>query len=535
MRAIAAVPQSLAAFRPEPGTDFVLFWDASFSAPDEARVLAIVKTPGDVWHAGLALGMGGLPRAIHYVDPVWSFNRDPDPERAATSWRLSLRACLIRAAVWERLGGIDPNFETLAGAALEMGHRYILRGAFIRHIPDLLPVSSRSPAAPALSLNDEFRFLRLGYGRMWTAWAAGRMMRRGAGIVETIRAFRRPQPPAVAAARSLHETASPVMSRPSRNGNSAASSDLAPTVSILIPTLDRYPHLFNLLAQLREQTVRPLEIIVIDQTGEGGRDLTWLERFADLPLRVIWRDQAGQCSSRNAGLRQALGDTILFLDDDDEVPPDLIARHLAFLKRFHVDASCGVAEEGGAGTLPQDFTLIRLSNVFPTNNTLLRTAALGGSGLFDLAFEKGERADHDLGMRLYLSGATLGLNPSASVVHLHAPRGGLREHKARVVTRSSSRATVRIRHFLSPTEGYLWCRYFTADQVDEALLIRTISTLRGNQAGVGRLLRAALMFFMLPDTWRQNRERLAKGQALLGDFPDIPTLVPASAEELVTA
>ncbi len=60
----------------------------------------------------------------------------------------------------------------------------------------------------------------------------------------------RRQPPAVAAVRSLHEPASPVMSHPSRNGDSAASSNLTPTVSILIPTLDRYPHLFNLLAQI---------------------------------------------------------------------------------------------------------------------------------------------------------------------------------------------------------------------------------------------------------------------------------------------
>jgi hypothetical protein len=110
----------------------------------------------------------------------------------------------------------------------------------------------------------------------------------------------------------------------------------------------------------------------------------------------------------------------------------------------------------------------------------------------------------------------------------------LREHKARVVTRSASRATLWTRHFLSPTEAYLWRRYFGADQVNEALLIRTISTLRGSRGGVGRLLRAAAMLALLPDTWRQNRARLARGQALLRDFPDIPAFEPASAEELAT-
>lgn len=532
-RAAAATPWALAAVRPEPGADFVLFWDAVLGKPNESRILAAARTTGDVWHAGLRLGMVGLPRAIDFVDPVWRFNRDPDPDRPATSWRLSLRACLVRAVVLEQLGGPDPHFETLSGAALELGHRWIRRGAMMRHAPDLLPPDMPPATAPALSLNDEFRFIRLGYGRMWAAWAAGRLWRRGAGMIEVARAYRHPQPPAVTAAPFLHKPEASTR-RPSLNGNGRAPSVATPTVSILIPTLERYPHLFNLLAQLREQTVRPLEIIVIDQTGMDGRDTIWPERFADLPLRVIWRDRAGQCSSRNAGLRLVNGDTVLFLDDDDEVTPDLIARHLAYMKRFAVDASCGVAEEVGAGALPPDFTLIRDSNVFPTNNTLLRTAALRDSGLFDMAFEKGERADHDLGMRLYLSGARLGLNPAASVVHLHAPRGGLREHKARVVTRSASRATFWTRHFLAPTEAYLWCRYFDGDQVNEALLIRAMGTLRGSRGGAGRLLRAAVMFVLLPDTWRQNRARLAQGRGLLRDYPAIPAFEPAAAEESVT-
>ena len=80
----------------------------------------------------------------------------------------------------------------------------------------------------------------------------------------------------------------------------ARPSSLLPTVTVLIPTLDRYPHLFVLLDHLRAQSVPPLEIIVVDQTAAEERDTTWPARFADLPLRVIQRDTAGQCSSRNA-------------------------------------------------------------------------------------------------------------------------------------------------------------------------------------------------------------------------------------------
>jgi glycosyltransferase involved in cell wall biosynthesis len=305
------------------------------------------------------------------------------------------------------------------------------------------------------------------------------------------------------------------------------------TVTVLIPTLDRYPHLFVLLDHLRVQTVPPLEIIVVDQTEATARDHDWPARFADLPLRVIQRDTAGQCSSRNAGLAVARGDVILFLDDDDEAPPDLIARHLAYLARFGVDASCGVAEELGAGALPAAFGLVRDSDVFPTNNAMLRRAALAEAGLFDLAYERGERADGDLGMRLYLAGRTLGLNPAASVVHLHAPRGGLRQHRARVVTRGGSRGSLTGRHLLAPTEGYYWSRYFTPRQTHEALLIRTVSSLRGDGRRTRRLLRAAFMLPALPDTWRQNRARLAQGRAMLDRFPSIPAYEPAAEQEFI--
>ena len=517
----AAVAGALAVLDTRAGA--VLVWDATLGAPDAARVAALLAGPGDVWHAGLRLGMAGLPALIDFVDPVWRFNRDPNSDAPGVSWRLSLRACLMRADVVRCLGGPAADFDTLAGAALELGHRWVTGGAMMRAVPDLIAAPSGAADTPTPSSAptpaDEFRFVRRRYGRMWAAWAAWRAARHGAGLLATARAFR-----ALATARpaagagpagALHPVEMPV----------AIGAD-APTVSVLIPTLDRYPHLFVLLDHLRAQTVPPLEIIVVDQTEAAARDLEWPARFADLPLRVIQRDTAGQCSSRNAGLAAVRGDAVLFLDDDDEAPPDLIARHLTYLARFGVDASCGVAEELGAGALPAAFRRVRESDVFPTNNALLRAAALADAGLFDLAYERGERADGDLGMRLYLAGKTLGLNPAASVVHLHAPRGGLRQHRARVTTRGGSRGSLRQRHLLAPTEGYLWSRYFTPRQVHEALLIRTVATLRGEGRRPRRLLRAALLALLLPDTWRQNRNRLAAGQALLARFPSIPAYHP---------
>ena len=93
-------------------------------------------------------------------------NKDPEPTIEATSWRISLDACLISTEVLRQLGGISPEFETLEGAALEMGHRYITRGAIVRHVPNLISqdILQNSFKIPLI---DELRFIRYRF-RGWS-------------------------------------------------------------------------------------------------------------------------------------------------------------------------------------------------------------------------------------------------------------------------------------------------------------------------------------------------------------------------------
>lgn len=501
--------------------DFVLSWDAALGRPDPMIIADMPELGGDVWHAGLRTGMAGLPTFLNYVNPSWRFTVDPARDRSATSWRLSLRASLVRAEVVRRMNGPNPDFESLAAASLEVGHRWITNGVLMRHVPILLSAHHSRLDAETLPLVDEFRFVQLRFGRQWARWALWRAWHYGGSLAELVAAYRASEDVArCAPVQPFHGMELPEL-----------ETARAPTVSVLIPTLDRYPTLLTVLNQLREQTVAPLDIVVVDQTAIDQRDWTWPEQFHDLPLRVIWQDEPGQCSSRNAGLLAARGDAVLFLDDDDEIEPDLIERHLAFLQQYGVDASCGVAEVPGSGALTAGFDLVRDSDVFPTNNTLLVKTALNDSGLFDLAYERGSRADNDLGMRLYLAGKLLLLNPAANVVHLHAPRGGLRQHKARVVTSASSQASIHERHFLATTESYLFSRYFTPLQVHEAVLIRTFSSLGARGRGARRWVRFALMLLLLPDTYRRNRRSLDAGERMLAQYPDIPKLDSAILEK----
>jgi glycosyltransferase involved in cell wall biosynthesis len=298
---------------------------------------------------------------------------------------------------------------------------------------------------------------------------------------------------------------------------------------VLIPTLDRYSYLRTLLAQLRQQTIKPLEIVIVDQTARERRDHKLAIDFADLPLEIIYRDQTGQCSSRNEGLRRVRGDYVLFIDDDDEVPPTLIADHLLSLARFRADVSSGVAEEVGAATERPSSIVPRLSDVFPTNNTLVRREVLEKSGLFDLAYERGQRADGDLGMRVYLSGALMILDPQISVLHHHAPSGGLRAHKARVITYASSRQRLGHRQLPSATEIYLARRYFTTRQVREMIWLGILGTFSIHGSAAKKMLKIVAGLIYLPHTIWRVKQHCRQAERMLQQFPKIPGLEARTA------
>jgi GT2 family glycosyltransferase len=144
--------------------------------------------------------------------------------------------------------------------------------------------------------------------------------------------------------------------------------------------------------------------------------------------------------------------------------------------------------------------------------------------MFDLAYERGPRADRDLGMRLYLAGKQLVLDPSISVIHHRAPRGGLREHKARVTTYAGSRQKLLERHELAATEVYLWLRYFSDEQVKEAFLLRLLGTLSRHGSKRQRLARLGVQLALLPGTWRQMTDSRQRAREMLASYPQIPSL-----------
>lgn len=512
-RRVDATVRAVDAALKESVAEAVLCLDEHFPLPASRRLERLLDGPCDAWHAGLRLGLCSEPRALSHVQPQWMLTTPADPGHELTSPLLSLRALLVRRTVIDQLGALDPAMESLTGAGLEMGIRWTRAGAIVRHVPDLAPSDAEQCPSPPES--DGHRCVARHFGHSWAIWALGRAVLQ-----------RRVAP--VAVPRLLW-----TIRRTERDGTAFYRAPPRPEgstdrrVSVILPTIDRYPYLEPLLSQLAAQTVQPYEVIIVDQTPQSHRrdDLSAVAPL--LPLTVHSLEQPGQSTARNLAIRQSTGEFLLFIDDDDEIDPDIIENHLRLLADG-VDAVSGSVDDATAGPPPPGYRHRRASDGFPTNNTMLRRAALRRSGLFDPTFDRGPRADHDLGTRLYLSGANLVYDPSVMVFHHHAPMGGLRTHGARAVTRASARRSLAERNLPSPTELYLGLRYYTEEQRKEAKAIRIVSIISGEGSRRRRALRAVTQLILLSDTLRRIRVGEQQARVFYVDRPPLPALDDAT-------
>jgi hypothetical protein len=106
-----------------------------------------------------------------------------------------------------------------------------------------------------------------------------------------------------------------------------------PAVTAIIPTYRRRDVVVGAVDSALAQTCADLEVIVVDDGSDDGTPETLESRFGDR-IRVIRRPHAGASAARNAGIREARGDVVAFLDSDARWLPDHVATLVGALEEF---------------------------------------------------------------------------------------------------------------------------------------------------------------------------------------------------------
>ena len=104
----------------------------------------------------------------------------------------------------------------------------------------------------------------------------------------------------------------------------------APLVSVLVTAYNAEPWLAETLTSVADQTYDNLEVVVVDDGSTDGT-LAVAGRFEGPRVRVVSQENAGACAARNRALSEARGDLVQYLDADDLLAPDKIARQVARL------------------------------------------------------------------------------------------------------------------------------------------------------------------------------------------------------------
>lgn len=511
-------PQSLADLPHSQPAVFDAEWVFMLSedgiAPSAKELETWIRRPAEVVFNPIHYHGAGLEvfRAIFPNDMLRAL---PDPAYGApftitntlTPHTLLFRADLVKKITW-----ISPHFHQIGPAVSALGRQWTGKGVRIHQVAD----QNETGTLRQVDLHDQLLLARTTKGLIWSTYIAfQRLSPHTEPLVSRLSLLRR--------IRRLPLNKTGPYLQP-------ADLQLKPLpagehrVSVLIPTLNRYDWLEKVLLCLEQQTVKPYEVLIIDQSDVGNRRQQ-VGSGLDLNIRHYVRDKKGQSSARNYGLQRARGDYICFLDDDVEMEPDLIENHLRLLHHYQVDISSGLISEPDC-VPPENYKQFATSPVFPTCNALIRAEYLAKAQLFDLAFDFGKRADYDFGMRLRLAGASSMLNPAAHLFHHRAPEGGLRAHGQRKTTFSGSRERVNTFHLASAFDCYLALRYFGPDEMEALLRLSLISTFRvhGNPIKKGlKILFAGAKYFSHKKKLAANAER---ARSFLETYPQIPKYQP---------
>ena len=163
------------------------------------------------------------------------------------------------------------------------------------------------------------------------------------------------------------------------------------SISICIPSFNQSEYLEDAIESCYNQSMPALEIIVVDD-GSTDNSLEIAERYmfkefpmVESPVKVINQVNKGLASARNTGIMNAKGDYILFLDADDMLKENAIARIIQEINQTNADIVAPSFKEFGKSdreVILQGFTMddLKVANRIGYFSAIRRSALLECGG-----------------------------------------------------------------------------------------------------------------------------------------------------------
>lgn len=118
-----------------------------------------------------------------------------------------------------------------------------------------------------------------------------------------------------------------------------------PLVSIVVPVYGTEQYLSKCVGSILAQTYSHIEIILVDDQSPDNCPKI-CDSFAERDSRVtvIHQENKGVSGARNAGMRCASGEYIMFVDSDDELYPDAVRLLLEDVEAYGADIVSAVKD-----------------------------------------------------------------------------------------------------------------------------------------------------------------------------------------------
>lgn len=429
------------------------------------------------------------------MSPIWYFNLQPakDHQYFPTQEQLAGTGLII---------DVDSEYISAEASQRDLAWRAFKQG----WVADETTGGINVWKEVKLPVADEYRFIRKYYSSVWCSYI---LLLRLLGLKNPVKEIKGYMKSKGVKRENIY--ANPL---PAKKSIAAKIDAAQHKISIIIPTLNRYQYLKDVLDDIGKQTHQNFEVIVIDQSEPFRADFykQW-----NYDIKALPQEEKALWLARNTAIKMSAGDLILLFDDDSRIENDWIAQHIQCLYAYNADISSGVSISKVGDKVPENYKYFRWSDQVDTGNVMVRKHVFEQLGLFDRQFEKQRMGDGEFGLRAYLAGYKNVSNPLAKRLHLKVGEGGLRQMGSWDAFRTKNLTDPRP----IPSVLYLFRKYYGNRLARLALLIELPGSIvpykyKGNKK---KLMWGSFVAFLLSPvillqvmrSWRSASKMLREG------------------------